>query len=214
MAVKRKTKQTKKEKPKIPRTSRKITSQHKAAATVRHDHDVPYKPGDLCFYIGCEQIVGKNVRSQFKHNLVVHESDLPHGRGWSPLTWQILEGSNSISIVLFEATESVDAGKIYLKDSLLFTGLELIEELREVQAVATIKMCQRFVDDYPALVIDGIEQVGDPTFYEKRTPSDSQINKSRSIESLFPLLRVADYERYPVCFDIKGARFRIKVEAL
>ena len=51
MAVKRKTKQTKKEKPKIPRTSRKITKQHKTTATIREDHDIPYKTGDLCFYL-------------------------------------------------------------------------------------------------------------------------------------------------------------------
>jgi len=69
MAVKRKTKQTKKEKPKIPRTSRKITSQHKAAATVRHDHDVPYKPGDLCFYLT------RNNKVHFAEVYLVHETE-------------------------------------------------------------------------------------------------------------------------------------------
>ena len=41
MAVKRKIKQTKKEKPKIARTSRKITKQHKDKATVRENKSDP-----------------------------------------------------------------------------------------------------------------------------------------------------------------------------
>ena len=51
MPIKRKTKQTKKEKPKLKRTSRKITRKHKAAVTIREDKNVPYKKGDYCFYL-------------------------------------------------------------------------------------------------------------------------------------------------------------------
>lgn len=44
------------------------------------------QPGDLCFYLSCGQIVSGEVLAQFRNNLVVHESDLPSGKGWSPLT--------------------------------------------------------------------------------------------------------------------------------
>ena len=40
--------------------------------------------GDVCFYLGCDVIVQKSFRDQFDFNLVVHESSLPSGRGWSP----------------------------------------------------------------------------------------------------------------------------------
>jgi len=73
LTVKRKTRQTKKEKPKIPRTSRKITKQHKAAATVRQDSDIPYKSGDYCFYLTRNNKVHfAEVRTVFENEGVNH----------------------------------------------------------------------------------------------------------------------------------------------
>ena len=50
------------------------------------------KEGDVCFILGCSKIVLQTQLALNNHNLVVHESALPEGRGWSPMTWQILEG--------------------------------------------------------------------------------------------------------------------------
>ncbi len=74
------------------------------------------KEGNIVFYLGCGEIVSPDILSKNRHNLVVHESDLPKGKGWSPLTWQILEGKNEIPITLFEAVESIDSGPIYIQD--------------------------------------------------------------------------------------------------
>lgn len=63
-------------------------------------------PGDFCFLLGCGQLVPSKIRAMFRHNLVVHESDLPRGKGWSPMTWQILEGKDKIPVSLIEAMES------------------------------------------------------------------------------------------------------------
>ena len=67
----------------------------------------------------------------YDHNIVIHASDLPSGKGWSPLTWQVLEGKNSIPISVFEANDKIDAGKVYIKTCLKLLGYELIEEIRE-----------------------------------------------------------------------------------
>ena len=53
-----------------------------------------------------------------RYNLAVHESALPQGQGWSPMTWQILEGASSIPITLFEAVADLDAGPIYLQQQI------------------------------------------------------------------------------------------------
>ena len=73
--------------------------------------DVP--GGDLCFYLSYGRIVDAPTRARYGNNLVVHESDLPKGRGWSPMSWQILEGANRIPVTLLEAVDEVDAGPIY-----------------------------------------------------------------------------------------------------
>ena len=56
---------------------------------------------DLYFHLSFSQIVPNGVLPKFKNNFVVHESDLPHGEGWSPITWQILEGKEEIAVFLF-----------------------------------------------------------------------------------------------------------------
>ena len=69
MPVKRKTKQTKKEKPKLPRTSRKITKKQKASVTIREDKNAPYKKGDYCFYLT------KYNKTLFAEVYSVHENE-------------------------------------------------------------------------------------------------------------------------------------------
>ena len=87
-----------------------------------------------------------------KHNLVVHESALPEGKGWSPLSWQILEGRKEIPITLFGAVDKVDAGPIYLQNIMKFSGHELIDELRAIQGKATIQICSQFINQYPTIL--------------------------------------------------------------
>lgn len=67
MAVKRKTKQIKKEKPKIEKISKKITKKHKDKASVRENKSDAYSPGDCCFYLT------RSNKAQFAEVHSVHE---------------------------------------------------------------------------------------------------------------------------------------------
>ena len=167
------------------------------------------RPGDFCFYLSYGQIVDANILSQYRH-----ESDLPKGKGWSPLTWQILEGRNKIAITLFEATEKVDGGVIYAQDWMEFDGHELIDELREVQARATIKLCKLFVNCYPQILDEERTQAGTDNFYSRRKVSDSKIDTEQSIRTQFDLLRVVDNKRYPAFFENRGYRYLLKLRKL
>jgi UDP-2,4-diacetamido-2,4,6-trideoxy-beta-L-altropyranose hydrolase len=165
--------------------------------------------GDICFYLSYGNIVDQEALSRFKNNLVVHESDLPKGKGWSPLTWQIIEGKNSIPVTLFEATNQVDSGFIYAQEWLEFNGTELIDELRLEQAKTTQKLCINFVHNYPQSLNSAKSQDGQSTFYKKRTPKDSKLDANKSIANQFNLLRVVDNDRYPAWFEIRGKRYEI-----
>lgn len=114
-------------------------------AWVHAVNDLP--DGDCAFFLGCSQLAGPEVLARNVHDLVVHESALPKGRGWSPLTWQLLEGLDCIPITLFES----DSGDIYLTDQIVLNGYELVDELRNAQWMATRRLCEMFIDDYPAI---------------------------------------------------------------
>lgn len=170
------------------------------------------RPGDFCFYLSCGQIVHTNILSQFRHNLVVHESELPSGKGWSPLTWQILEGKNRIPVTLFEAAEKVDSGVIYAQEWMEFEGHELIDELRKTQANATLKLCKRFVENYSQILDEAREQDGEESFYPRRLEAGSELDPMQSIEAQFDLLRVVDNQQYTAFFENLGHRYYLKIE--
>ncbi|WFS61218.1 formyltransferase family protein [Pseudodesulfovibrio thermohalotolerans] len=179
---------------------------------VRLLHDVyQITACDIAFYLSCNQLVPKDILSKNSHNLVVHASCLPKGRGWSPMTWQILEGENTIPITLFEAEEHVDSGQIYLQKLLEFEGHELIDELREALALMTIELCEEFVVDYHDIVANAKQQVGEPTYYPRRVASDSRLDPNETIAAQFNLLRVVDNESYPAYFELNGHKYTIKI---
>ncbi len=167
--------------------------------------------GDIAFYLGCMRITPKNILDRNKHNLVVHESNLPEGKGFSPLTWQVLEGKNRIPIVLFEAVEELDAGPIYLKDELVFEGHELIDEMREQQGNKTIELCSKFIDMYPDIIHMAKPQNGQESSYERRTPKDSRLDTDKTITEQFNLLRTVDNTKYPAYFELNGYRYFLKI---
>src|SRR5581483_12458045 len=80
----------------IPELLKKI---RKSGHRVRWVHEIADIPqGDFLFMLGCGKIVPPAYLSRNDHNIVVHESRLPHGRGWSPTTWQVIEGAREIPL--------------------------------------------------------------------------------------------------------------------
>jgi UDP-2,4-diacetamido-2,4,6-trideoxy-beta-L-altropyranose hydrolase len=171
-------------------------------------------PGDICFYLSYGRIVAPELLARYKNNLVVHESDLPKGRGWSPLTWQVLEGRNEIQITLLEAALGVDSGDIYLTDKMTFDGTELVKELRTFQAEKTISLCKKFALNYPESVSWSRPQEGGSTYYPRRSKEDSELDSAKTLREQFNLLRVVDNDKYPAFIKIGGKKFILKIEQL
>jgi UDP-2,4-diacetamido-2,4,6-trideoxy-beta-L-altropyranose hydrolase len=168
--------------------------------------------GDICFYLSYEKIVKKEILGKFKNNLVVHASDLPRGKGWSPLSWQILERNKDIKITLIEAEDKVDSGKIYMQLSKKFNGYELIDELRSSVMDITLQLCSYFVDKYPEILRKAKAQNDKETFYLRRFPEDSKLDLNKSLKEQFNLLRVVDNKRYPAYFEIDGHKYYLLIK--
>lgn len=168
-------------------------------------------PGDLLFLLGCSHVVSAAQRATQRHTLVVHESALPQGRGWSPLTWQVLAGVREIPITLFEASDAVDSGPIYAERWIELRGDELLDELRALQAAATLELCRAWLRDYPGSLRRARPQLGAASYYRRRVPDDSRLDLDQPLRALVPLLRVCDPQRYPAFFDLDGTRFYLTI---
>ena len=170
------------------------------------------EPLDVVFILSYKRILPGDFLKKHRHNLVVHASDLPKGRGWSPLNRQILEGANEIPVCLFEAEESLDTGDIYIREKLVFEGHELLPEMLDSLAKTINQMIISFLDDYENVMKNARKQVGEPTFYNRRRPKDSELDIDGSIREQFNLLRVVDNERYPAFFKHEGHIYILKIQ--
>ena len=173
-----------------------------------HHQSCQVQLGDILFLLSCEKVF-KNLHLN-THNIVIHASALPYGKGWSPTTWQVLEGKNSIPLTLFEANDSVDAGKIYQISEIDLNGGELIGEIRKKEGEKIIKMILDFIEAHPN--IEGYEQTGEGSYYRRRTPEDSELDINKSIIEQFNLLRVVDNDRYPAFFRLNEEIYILKIE--
>lgn len=179
----------------------------KKATLVRNHNEV--EVGDVCFLIGCTKIVSEEILRRNKHNLVVHESALPQGKGFAPVAWQILEGKNEIPVSLIDANKEADSGDIWLTDTIKLSGHELSAEWRELQGNITIELALKFVKEYEYLKPK--KQVGDSCFYKRRRPCDSQIDIDKNFRDIIPLLRVVDNRSYPAFFEYLGCKYKIEI---
>ena len=175
-----------------------------------HDYKEVDSKYEILFMLSYFKIIPWEFLENRLHKLVIHESDLPKGRGWSPLFWQILEGKSEIPVVLFEASKSVDSGAIYLKKNICLKGDELHDEIRFMQAKITQELCLEFLNNYSS--IEAKEQEGEETIYERRLPKNSELDVNKTIKEQFNALRIASNINYPAFFYIDGQKYILKID--
>lgn len=164
---------------------------------------------DIVFVIGYTRKVASTISARNGFVFVIHESDLPAGKGFSPVQWQILSGANSMVVSMINLDELIDGGDIVLQKKLEFVGDELYEEIRAKQAAVTVDLVFDCIDCYPDYFPK--PQVGNETFYRRRYPEDSELDPDKTLRELFPLLRVCNNEEWPAYFVLEGKKFILKI---
>lgn len=169
--------------------------------------------GEFLFLISCSQIIPNVIIQKYKYVLVLHASDLPQGRGWSPHIWDIVTGKNEVTLSLLEASERVDTGDIWAKTIINFKGHELLPEINRYLFEAELRLMDFAICNYSSVSKIKQNQVIEKT-WPKRTPEDSRLNPDKSIREQFNLLRVVDNKRYPAFFDLFGFRYKLTIEKM
>lgn len=170
--------------------------------------------GKILFLVSCSEVITAETRAAFEHCLVIHASDLPDGRGWSPHIWQIIEGADTVTLSLLEAAEKVDTGRIWKKLNVPIDKLALCDEINHSLFKAEVELIEYAIAYADVIVPE--EQCAQPAsdlrYYRKREPVDSELDINQSIKSQFNKLRVADNRRFPSFFVIDGQKFYVKIE--
>ena len=170
--------------------------------------------GKILFLISCSEKISKKVIAQFEHVLVLHASDLPKGRGWSPHIWEILNGSDHITLSLIEAAEQIDEGDIWKKIKIPIPKHSIWNEINNLLFTGEIKLMNWALKNHETVKPISQDQNLKPNYWPKRAAEDSRLDLNKSVLDQFDLLRVSDPVRYPAFFEINGKKFKLFLERL
>jgi len=138
-----------------------------------------------------------------------HMTDVPYGRGGSPLQNLIARGHRDTKLTALRMTEQFDAGSVYLKETLSLDGTAEEIYIRATRLAGS--MMKRIILEEMAPV----PQEGAVTNFKRRTPEESRIRTSASLKNLYDFIRMLDAEKYPRAFlDHEGFRLEFSRAAL
>lgn len=155
------------------------------------------------FFLHWSWIVPADVVDRWEC-VVFHMTDVPYGRGGSPLQNLIARGHTSTVLTAMRMNAEVDAGPVYDKRPLDLSGTAEAVYLRADRLSAG--MIAEWVEQRP----ESVAQEGDVVAFDRRTPDQSEIHDVTSLDELFDLVRMLDAEGYPRAFlRHGGARFEL-----
>ena len=194
---------------------RQWVRKHRDTISVEHVHSKSHLTGgDFLFLLSCTEHVDVAIRSAYRHTLVMHASDLPRGRGWSPHIWALIGGATNITVSLIEAEDRIDSGRVWHQILLTVPKHMLWDDINVLLFDAEIALLDVAIDRYHAITPKSQDPKIAPTYFRRRTSDDSEIDPFKSIAEQFDHIRVCDPRRYPAFFILHGTKYKITLEKL
>lgn len=138
-------------------------------------------------------IVDKKIHESY-NCICFHMTDLPFGRGGSPLQNLIIRGIKQTKVSALKMTDELDAGPIFMKQPMALTGSA--EEIFKRTANIVAKLIEQICLTSP----QPKKQHGEVTTFARRTAQESEIPENLSTEQLYDFIRMLDAPSYPKAF--------------
>ena len=168
--------------------------------------------GDVLFLISCIEVIPADLRDLYGNCVVLHASDLPNGRGWSPHIWSILEGATTITVSAINAEDRIDSGNIWAKKRFDVAPHELYDEINASLFETEIALLDQIIGMVEKSELPHAQTDEDATYHPRRTPHDSELDPDLSIAEQFDKIRVCDPDRYPAFFRMHGNVYSVSLK--
>jgi len=146
-------------------------------------------------------MVPENIFRNFKC-VVFHMTDLPFGRGGSPLQNLILRGIGKTKISAILVVKDADAGPVFMKNDLTLSG-SAEQIYKRASSIIFNNMIPFIIKNKPGVVM----QKGEIVRFRRRTVGQSRIPLDISLKKAYDFIRMLDAEGYPRAFiETKGLR--------
>lgn len=135
--------------------------------------------------------------------VIFHMTDLPYGRGGSPLQNLIARGIFHTKLTALRCVGELDAGPVYLKKDLeLFGGAEEIY-------LRAFALTEFMIVEILATRPEPVEQSGEVVAFKRRKPEDGDLAQAQDLGQWHDFIRMLDAEGYPPAF-LNAGGFRLE----
>ena len=135
--------------------------------------------------------------------VVFHMTDLPFGRGGSPLQNLIGRGIYETKISALRCVKALDAGPIYMKKALSLHGNA--QEIYIRASSIIVEMINDILKNHP----QPRKQQGEAVVFERRKPEESNIFQLSSLDKLHDYIRMLDADGYPKAY-VETEHFKLE----
>ena len=163
-----------------------------------------YQP-DYIFLPHWSYLISEEITNNW-NCVVFHMTDLPYGRGGSPLQNLIVRGHKDTKISAIQVTPQLDGGPVYMKEALSLEG-SAQEIFERCSGIVFTKMIPAFLEHD----LIPVPQEGEPVVFKRRKPEESRITEDMSLNKVYDYIRMLDAEGYPRAYMDFGP-YRLEFE--
>lgn len=132
-----------------------------------------------------------------------HMTDVPYGRGGSPLQNLIVVGHKETKLSALRMVEEMDAGPVYTKRPLSLEGRA--ESIYRRAGALSFDIIRWLIANEPTPV----PQQGEGITFKRRKPAQSILPAQGDLETVYDHIRMLDAPSYPLAF-IEHGEFRLE----
>jgi methionyl-tRNA formyltransferase len=148
---------------------------------------------ELVFFPHWSYQIPKSIYTRWEC-VIFHMTDLPFGRGGSPLQNLIVRGIRESKISALRCVADLDAGPIYLKRPLSLQG-----SAQDIY-VTVNAIIEDMIVEIITVRPQPQPQSGEPVTFSRRTPQQGNMRNLRTLVEAYDYIRMLDAEGYPPAF--------------
>ena len=153
---------------------------------------------EYLFCLHWSWMIPKAIWEQYE-TIIFHMTDVPYGRGGSPLQNLISRGHSDTVLSALRCSSGLDDGPVYLKEPLSLAGSAEEIFLRAIPVME--KMIEQIINEK----IQPHPQSGEIVVFKRRTREESNIANITDIQKLYDHIRMLDADGYPRAFSCRGS---------
>ena len=145
------------------------------------------------FFLHWNSVVPERISRQYEC-VCFHMTDVPYGRGGSPLQNLIIRGHMSSQLTALRMVNEIDAGPVYAKLPLTLDGRAV--DIYKRAGLLSYQLIEWIISEEPKPA----PQEGTVTNFKRRTPDQSRVPMRGEVLDLYNFIRMLDAPTYPHAF--------------